>query len=637
MLDTSSPQPTAPAPSSPVSTATGLLGTPYVWGGQSAKGTDCSGLIQQAYPKMPRLAHDQKNASTPVNQADLQAGDLAFLHGTQHHPQLPDDYASHVGIYDGNGNIIHASSVHGKVVSVPISHFTNSPNFYGFGRPPGNSPMPKTSKKSVGLAVQPPQGGMAQGNLAMQLQGSQNGADGQQQASMPFYTPYSPTTTQVGNAPTVDDAMAMMYGAPVDPSVNWSDQQTQTTPSLNNQMLDHRQKSLDAAVLPSDLAAEQAKSKAGLMTAYAKMLENHPAAQYHVAPLPDMPTQKFADIPTRPAPGFDPMTSSLGALAGILNPHFAGQFGAAPMQAAIAVANQQNADNQTRYHQATQQMAQQYENEMQQYNATVGQNRAVSNANYSNDEANQKAGIALGGAKVDANNADDYANVLSGPYGLQERGRLAATEGQKADELQNTIGMQLGQNAATINQQNIGNANAIKLLDQQNKFLMNQVTNSTKATVGAAHDDSRETVGQDRNATSVTNTNTRAATSIATANIRASAVANRVSKDLNGMTAAQKIQIQPYAQMMTNAAKEAEKAENGARARYGNDFSPNKPDVETYVTAAGRNARTDQATATQKYQDALTRVLGPTKAIGSGKAPSATRHLTYDPVTGSMK
>lgn len=87
-----------------------FLGVPYVWGGSSPNGFDCSGFVQYVYAQrgiqLPRTADIQATAGRPVSKAELQPGDLVFFAG---------DYVniSHVGIYVGNGQMIHASSSHG--------------------------------------------------------------------------------------------------------------------------------------------------------------------------------------------------------------------------------------------------------------------------------------------------------------------------------------------------------------------------------------------------------------------------------------------------------------------------------------------------------------------------------------------
>jgi cell wall-associated NlpC family hydrolase len=78
-----------------------FLGVPYVWGGASPSGFDCSGLIMYAYGQMgvslPHHAASQYNMGVPVSRDQLQAGDLVFFNGL-----------GHAGIYIGGGQFIHA-------------------------------------------------------------------------------------------------------------------------------------------------------------------------------------------------------------------------------------------------------------------------------------------------------------------------------------------------------------------------------------------------------------------------------------------------------------------------------------------------------------------------------------------------
>lgn len=78
------------------------IGKPYVWGATGPDSYDCSGLTQAAwkaaYVSLPRVTYDQVNAGTTVSLADARPGDLVFFY----------DDISHVGLYIGDGMMIHA-------------------------------------------------------------------------------------------------------------------------------------------------------------------------------------------------------------------------------------------------------------------------------------------------------------------------------------------------------------------------------------------------------------------------------------------------------------------------------------------------------------------------------------------------
>ena len=80
------------------------IGKAYVWGGTGPNGYDCSGLVMMAYASvgisLPRTSQAQYGVGTPVSLSQLQPGDLVFYYSG----------ISHVGLYIGNGKIVHASN-----------------------------------------------------------------------------------------------------------------------------------------------------------------------------------------------------------------------------------------------------------------------------------------------------------------------------------------------------------------------------------------------------------------------------------------------------------------------------------------------------------------------------------------------
>lgn len=105
-----------------VSYATQFVGNPYVWGGTSlTKGADCSGftmsIFRQYGVSLPHSSRAQANCGTRVNASEARPGDL-FFYGS-------GKSISHVAIYIGNGQIVHASS---KKTGIKISNaFYRSP------------------------------------------------------------------------------------------------------------------------------------------------------------------------------------------------------------------------------------------------------------------------------------------------------------------------------------------------------------------------------------------------------------------------------------------------------------------------------------------------------------------------------
>ena len=101
-----------------------LLGKPYVWGAQGPNSFDCSGFTYYVFKNkagivLPRTSSAQSKYGTYVSKSNLKAGDLVFFDTNG----ANDGNVSHVGMYIGNGQMIHASYGQKKIV---IANFNDS-------------------------------------------------------------------------------------------------------------------------------------------------------------------------------------------------------------------------------------------------------------------------------------------------------------------------------------------------------------------------------------------------------------------------------------------------------------------------------------------------------------------------------
>ncbi len=107
-----------------IQSAKSYLGVPYLWGGMTPSGFDCSGFTQYVFAKnglsLPRVSRDQYTVGQSVAKSNLKAGDLVFFSLSQ------PGVVGHVGIYLGNGEFISAASSRG----VSIANI-NDPYYWG--------------------------------------------------------------------------------------------------------------------------------------------------------------------------------------------------------------------------------------------------------------------------------------------------------------------------------------------------------------------------------------------------------------------------------------------------------------------------------------------------------------------------
>ena len=111
-------------------TAKKYIGVPYVYGGTSTSGFDCSGFTQKVFKNLGyslnRTAASQYQQGTAVSKSNLKTGDLVFFNTT-------GKTASHVGIYLGDGNFIHAGVTYGvSIASLNSSYW--KPKYNGARR-----------------------------------------------------------------------------------------------------------------------------------------------------------------------------------------------------------------------------------------------------------------------------------------------------------------------------------------------------------------------------------------------------------------------------------------------------------------------------------------------------------------------
>lgn len=103
-----------------INTSKNYIGVPYLWGGTTPDGFDCSGFVQYVFNAhgitIPRTSREQYNFGTKVSKSELQPGDLVFFNTS-------GKGVSHVGLYIGDGKFIHSAASKGIVIAELFSNY----------------------------------------------------------------------------------------------------------------------------------------------------------------------------------------------------------------------------------------------------------------------------------------------------------------------------------------------------------------------------------------------------------------------------------------------------------------------------------------------------------------------------------
>lgn len=121
------------------------IGTPYSYGGKTRSGTDCSGFLQSIYRNalgisIPRSTREQSDFCANIKAERLEPGDLVFFNSNGRKGKV-----SHVGLYVGDGKIVHASSSRG-VIESSLSEKYYTKHYNHSGRVPAMASISKKQK-----------------------------------------------------------------------------------------------------------------------------------------------------------------------------------------------------------------------------------------------------------------------------------------------------------------------------------------------------------------------------------------------------------------------------------------------------------------------------------------------------------
>lgn len=175
------------------------IGTPYVYGGDSKKGADCSGFIMSLYRdavgiKLPRNSAAQKDFCVGLDKDRIEVGDLVFFSS----PRSGSNVA-HVGMYVGDNTFIHSSSSKG-VIESDLSQKYYVTHFRGIGRVPAIAEVLPVEKGPEALP-QP-----EQPQLALESKPSAKSSNTKASAPVIAVADTKPTPTQVKTVKVTEPA-----------------------------------------------------------------------------------------------------------------------------------------------------------------------------------------------------------------------------------------------------------------------------------------------------------------------------------------------------------------------------------------------------------------------------------------------
>ncbi len=110
------------------------IGSPYLYGGTKKSGVDCSGFVMNIFQdaldtKLPRSSRDQQAYCSSIKKSDLRPGDLVFFATGSDSGRV-----SHVGVYIGDGRMVHASSSRGVIITdITANYYVK--HYHSSGRP----------------------------------------------------------------------------------------------------------------------------------------------------------------------------------------------------------------------------------------------------------------------------------------------------------------------------------------------------------------------------------------------------------------------------------------------------------------------------------------------------------------------